>query len=726
MQAQNYSAGYEVVSIVDMGGVGDNASDNSAALAAAVAALPSGGTIYFPIGIYRFSQPWNLDQRFLLRIIGAGANQPGAGAATKLIYTGSGSASAISLRAARGIKFEGLYLSYNNAGFTGYLLDCGKSPNTSGDTVNIVLEDCNVRADNDTLSGGAALLFLGWTTGFRACRTGFRGAQFNVIGTTIPAGLPNSFNDTIIFDECIFAYASVCAVKNAGSNWAFVNACTFEPIASGGAGAYLCDPGAQSISVAFRDCWMGDDSNSVPGTWINWSAGNNLTVQNCSIGIGAHTTALLISGNSLGGIMVNGNNFFGGGGSSTAVNFGTSSGVYGFSSFSCTFQNVTAHVIGNIPPDSIYQVDSALNIGALGCASLAVSGPILANKLSITGAPTQPNMMTAIQADFETSGTVTGWLPNNSAVVPFVTTTQAALHGSRCLVVTATGGVQKEVSINSRSGMVTAGPGQSWTGLASFLLPPGGTPRNVTVALYSYNGTLGSQIAASGGTTRDNVSTWITQSATGTTLGDCVAVYLTIRWTDSVNMTPGESHWLDCVSLSRSSSTNWQDPAEPYSLITILGDTIQQQGINGEDSLYLLAQNAGVVHVNQGPQAGTGGVELGGHAYFPDGAPTLTAGTGAGTGPTLALTGSDTAGMITVTTGTGCAASAKVVTLNFGIVQLNVPAGISLTPANQAARALGGNGVWENAATRTINGFDLYAGQLADGATYIWNYGVPL
>ena len=103
-------------------------------------------------------------------------------------------------------------------------------------------------------------------------------------------------------------------------------------------------------------------------------------------------------------------------------------------------------------------------------------------------------------------------------------------------------------------------------------------------------------------------------------------------------------------------------------------------------------------------------------------APTIAGGTGAGTGPTLAIIGSDREGKITITTGTGCAASADVVTVTYG-VPLPTAAYVNLTPANTAAAALNGNGQVYIATNNTTT-FRIGVGstQLADATQYIWHY----
>lgn len=115
-------------------------------------------------------------------------------------------------------------------------------------------------------------------------------------------------------------------------------------------------------------------------------------------------------------------------------------------------------------------------------------------------------------------------------------------------------------------------------------------------------------------------------------------------------------------------------------------------------------------------------------------APTTSAGTGAGTGPTITVSGNDICGALIITTGTTPATSAKIVDVTFSVNFTN-PAGtgnsgypiVTLQPANAAAAALSGNQqVYVNDAASTPALFQLKSGSTAlDGATeYIWYYHV--
>ncbi len=65
--------------------------------------------------------------------------------------------------------------------------------------------------------------------------------------------------------------------------------------------------------------------------------------------------------------------------------------------------------------------------------------------------------------------------------------------------------------------------------------------------------------------------------------------------------------------------------------------------------------------------------------------PSTSAGTGAGTSPTISITGNDAAGYITITTGSSPTASGNIVTITFSTALTNTPTSIQLTPANEAA-----------------------------------------
>lgn len=112
-----------------------------------------------------------------------------------------------------------------------------------------------------------------------------------------------------------------------------------------------------------------------------------------------------------------------------------------------------------------------------------------------------------------------------------------------------------------------------------------------------------------------------------------------------------------------------------------------------------------------------------GHTRLGSGTPTIAAGTGAGTGPTVAVTGNDNAGVITVTTGTTPTASATVATITFGTAFGVVPRAAPTFEANAAAAALSGTGkVYSDQASLTATAFQIKVGStaLAASTQYKW------
>ncbi len=104
--------------------------------------------------------------------------------------------------------------------------------------------------------------------------------------------------------------------------------------------------------------------------------------------------------------------------------------------------------------------------------------------------------------------------------------------------------------------------------------------------------------------------------------------------------------------------------------------------------------------------------------------PTFAAGTGAGTGPTLAANSNsnDLSGYLTVTTGSSPAASATIATGTFGTAYATL-AKCSLWPANAAASALSGaDQVYVPVGSNTA--FTITSGTtaLAASTLYIWGY----
>lgn len=115
------------------------------------------------------------------------------------------------------------------------------------------------------------------------------------------------------------------------------------------------------------------------------------------------------------------------------------------------------------------------------------------------------------------------------------------------------------------------------------------------------------------------------------------------------------------------------------------------------------------------------------HLQGSSSAPTIAAGAGAGTSPTVSVTGTDLGGYITVTTGTLPTLSATVVTVTFNVAYGSAPRCIQLTPAGPNAALLSGvNMVYVDQSGITTTTFAITSGTtaLTASTTYKWYYSV--
>jgi hypothetical protein len=110
-----------------------------------------------------------------------------------------------------------------------------------------------------------------------------------------------------------------------------------------------------------------------------------------------------------------------------------------------------------------------------------------------------------------------------------------------------------------------------------------------------------------------------------------------------------------------------------------------------------------------------------GHIITGGTAPTIAAGTAACTTPTVSLSGTDTAGLITVTTGSACSPVGKLATITFNTAFGAAPR-VTLTPADATATGLT---YYVDSSTISTASFDLDTNTApANTTTYKWYYHV--
>jgi len=117
----------------------------------------------------------------------------------------------------------------------------------------------------------------------------------------------------------------------------------------------------------------------------------------------------------------------------------------------------------------------------------------------------------------------------------------------------------------------------------------------------------------------------------------------------------------------------------------------------------------------------TTSITVNGHIISGGSAPTIVAGTTACTAPAVSVAGTDTAGTITVTTGTACAGAGKLATVTFANAFGAAPR-VTLTPASSLAAGLT---TYIDNDTTSTTAFDLSTNTApANSTTYKWYYQV--
>jgi hypothetical protein len=114
-----------------------------------------------------------------------------------------------------------------------------------------------------------------------------------------------------------------------------------------------------------------------------------------------------------------------------------------------------------------------------------------------------------------------------------------------------------------------------------------------------------------------------------------------------------------------------------------------------------------------------------GRPYTANTTPTIAANTGAGTSPTISISGTDVNGTISLTTGTLPSASASACTVTFSAAWGTAPKTVILTPANANAAALSGlTMVYVSSIGTTTFVVSAGATALAPATAYQWYYQV--
>jgi hypothetical protein len=193
--------------------------------------------------------------------------------------------------------------------------------------------------------------------------------------------------------------------------------------------------------------------------------------------------------------------------------------------------------------------------------------------------------------------------------------------------------------------------------------------------------------------------------AGGTSSNEAASIYVTY---------PGTSSAVSLNqfgTLSQTGAALFQDPTD---------STIAFQIQNGNGQNLFTADTADMTILVSGPMTVSGSITVDGHIVTGGATPSIAAGAAACTSPTVSLSGDDTTGLITVTTGTGCTSAGILATLTFANTFGAAPH-VTLTPATAPAVAQG----YVDAATLSGTSFNLDAATAPlSSTTYKWEYQV--
>lgn len=322
----------------------DGVTNNDAAFAAVLAAIPtsgstSGGLLQLPNGNCLFTTI-NLTDKNGLYIRGAGRRNR-----TQLLCTATGPGTCINAAGAVRLTMSDLRLAYTATGntFTGKLLAGGEAAQAAGQWVLRELEIAGPQAVGET----ATLIDLNRTLSTTISDSVFVGGGTAIGGTNGGIG---DFSNSIRIRDNEFLNQALPPIRNPFAQWS-VTGNTFEPLVTGAAGAMTHTAGVLFDGLEINGNWTGDVQVGAPtGTWYTL-AGHALSFTgNLVTSSSSNSTGILIDENNLEGWSVTGNTFDW---LLTAVNFGSTTGHGNMRFDGNRFVTIGTRYAGTMPNDSL-------------------------------------------------------------------------------------------------------------------------------------------------------------------------------------------------------------------------------------------------------------------------------------------------------------------------------------------------------------------------------------
>ncbi len=292
------------------GAKGDGVTNDTVAIQAAItaASAANGGVVFFPVTSFQYlcSGQLVLDSMVDVSLVGQWAGNPGIGANPRpwLLYTGT-AASFISARSTNGVTIRGLAITYNNAGFTGLLIDSSHS--SAFDTNMLTIENCGFSSGGTGFTSAAACIGLDKTGNSSVRRCWIGGAQVGIRG----AATNGSYSNVNTIDRCTFSSSTgtiaVAHIQNPNQGWYIINNDFEMGNAVGNCSVIGFTGTLTGLGIQFVGNWLGDMTAAAPITEIN-VVGSGWAILGNAIQGSSASTGVSIAANAI-GVIVRGNYF---------------------------------------------------------------------------------------------------------------------------------------------------------------------------------------------------------------------------------------------------------------------------------------------------------------------------------------------------------------------------------------------------------------------------------
>lgn len=249
------------------GAKGDGVTNDTTAIQNAINAANTagGGTVYFPPGTYVTASGLSLDQMTGIRLYGAGPAMQYQSGVTKILFTGS-SGHLLSMHSSTNCELANLDFEYNNASYTGDLIDIDGAP-FAADCQNNHIHHCGSK----TLTGQNARSIVRFNKAVinQIDHCHWTGGSYNLrIGD---AG--GSYVNILTIASCTFNFAAnaMIWIGTADGETICIRDCTFEAgtNTTGIYGSQNVPDGGQNqlYSPIIEGNWFGDSSSATK--WID-------------------------------------------------------------------------------------------------------------------------------------------------------------------------------------------------------------------------------------------------------------------------------------------------------------------------------------------------------------------------------------------------------------------------------------------------------------------------